>query len=258
MTQHAVIPQHPLDPLSSEELTRAVSLLRESGNTDETAYFACAIPVEPPKERVFDYLPGTPFDRVVRLIGHDPKARRSFEACVSISKGVLESFAWSEAGQASIGTGDIFPLLKIILKNPEWIAALQKRGIEDISKVHIEPWVTAFQPEGMSPNSRILQALAFVHDNVADNQYARPVEGLLAYVDVDSGEVVVEDHGVAPVPTEPAEFAADLVAQHRTDLKPLEITQPEGPSFQVEGNLIRWQKWQFRFSVQPIEGLVLP
>ena len=257
MTQHAVIPQHPLDPLSSEELTRAVSLLRESGKTDETAYFACAIPVEPPKELVFDYLPGTPFDRVARLIGHDPKARRSFEACVSISKGVLESFAWSEAGQASIGTGDVFPLLKIILKNPEWIAALQKRGIEDISKVHIEPWVTAFQPEGMSPNSRILQALAFVHDNVADNQYARPVEGLLAYVDVDSGEVVVEDHGVVPVPTEPAEFAADLVAQHRTDLKPLEITQPEGPSFQVEGNLIRWQKWQFRFSVQPIEGLVL-
>ena len=28
-------------------------------------------------------------------------------------------------------------------------------------------------------------------------------------------------------------------------------------SFEVEGNLIRWQKWQFRFSVQPIEGLVL-
>ncbi|MCY4532979.1 MAG: hypothetical protein OXC84_11735, partial [Gammaproteobacteria bacterium] len=80
------------------------------------------------------------------------------------------------------------------------------------------------------------------------------MENLPAYVDVDSGKVVVEDHGVAPVPTEPAEFAADLVAQHRTDLKPLEITQPEDPSFEVEGNLIRWQKWQFRFLVQPVDG----
>ena len=32
----------------------------------------------------------------------------------------------------------------------------------------------------------------------------------------------------------------------RTDLKPLEITQPEGPSFTVDGNLVRWQKWSFR------------
>jgi primary-amine oxidase len=26
----------------------------------------------------------------------------------------------------------------------------------------------------------------------------------------------------------------------RSDLKPINITQPEGPSFSVEGNMVRW------------------
>jgi primary-amine oxidase len=43
----------------------------------------------------------------------------------------------------------------------------------------------------------------------------------------------------------------------RTDLKPLEITQPEGPSFTVEGNKITWQKWSMRVSMHPRTGLVL-
>ena len=248
---------HPLDPLSADELTRAAMIFRETSKVSDEAYFACAIPAESPKAVVLDFEPDTRFDRAVRLVGHDPKKRRSFEAIVSLTDGALTSFDWAAAGQAPVGVGDIKPLYDALYKHPEWIEALQQRGIEDPSKVHVDPWVTPFQPEGMSPQGRIFCGIAFVHEDSADNHYARPVEGLLAYVDTDTGKVVVEDHGVVPVPNEPAEYAAHLVAQHRTDLKPLEITQPEGPSFEVEGNLIRWQKWQFRFSVQPVEGLVL-
>lgn len=43
----------------------------------------------------------------------------------------------------------------------------------------------------------------------------------------------------------------------RTGLKPLSIIQPQGPSFSVEGNLIKWQKWQIRISFNAREGLVL-
>ena len=41
------------------------------------------------------------------------------------------------------------------------------------------------------------------------------------------------------------------------DLKPIVITQPEGPSFTVDGTLVRWQKWRFRVGFTPREGLVL-
>ena len=42
----------------------------------------------------------------------------------------------------------------------------------------------------------------------------------------------------------------------RSDLKPLEITQPEGPSFTVEGHLVRWQKWQIRVGFHVRDGLI--
>lgn len=43
----------------------------------------------------------------------------------------------------------------------------------------------------------------------------------------------------------------------RTDLKPLDVVQPEGPSFSVEGNLVRWQNWSIRVGFNYREGLVL-
>jgi len=52
---------------------------------------------------------------------------------------------------------------------------------------------------------------------------------------------------------------ADLVeGGFRTDApKPLNITQPEGPSFTVEGNKVLWQQWSFRVGFNFREGLVL-
>ncbi|HLJ34146.1 MAG TPA: primary-amine oxidase, partial [Ktedonobacteraceae bacterium] len=43
----------------------------------------------------------------------------------------------------------------------------------------------------------------------------------------------------------------------RTDVKPISITQPEGTSFQVDGQQVTWQKWRFRVGFTPREGLVL-
>ena len=43
----------------------------------------------------------------------------------------------------------------------------------------------------------------------------------------------------------------------RDGLKPISITQPEGPSFTVDGNRVEWQNWAFRIGFDPYEGLVL-
>ena len=43
----------------------------------------------------------------------------------------------------------------------------------------------------------------------------------------------------------------------RSDLKPLDIVQPDGVSFTLEGNLVSWQKWSLRVSMDVLEGLVL-
>ena len=61
-----------------------------------------------------------------------------------------------------------------------------------------------------------------------------------------------------PLPAERGEWDAEPhAAPPRTDLKPIEITQPEGASFTVDGNQITWADWKFRFGFDVREGLTL-
>jgi len=53
------------------------------------------------------------------------------------------------------------------------------------------------------------------------------------------------------------EYHPDLVPNHRTTTKPYHVSQPEGPSFQVNGNLITWEKWRLRVGFNYREGLTL-
>ena len=54
------------------------------------------------------------------------------------------------------------------------------------------------------------------------------------------------------MPMEPVNYHSKLVKEpFRRDIKPLHITQPLGPSFEVQGNLIKWQKWNVRIIAPP-------
>lgn len=60
------------------------------------------------------------------------------------------------------------------------------------------------------------------------------------------------------IPEMDLNYHRDLLTQPlRTDLAPLDVVMPNGPSFTIEGNLIKWQKWHIRISFNYREGLVL-
>ena len=59
----------------------------------------------------------------------------------------------------------------------------------------------------------------------------------------------------------PSEYSSEY-QRLRTDLKPLNVVQPEGASFKYRrlgetGEIIEWQKWFFRVGFNAREGLVL-
>ncbi len=54
------------------------------------------------------------------------------------------------------------------------------------------------------------------------------------------------DSGVVPVVREGGELDEASNGPLRNDMKPLRIIQPEGRSFTVKGQEVRWQKWRFR------------
>ena len=72
-------------------------------------------------------------------------------------------------------------------------------------------------------------------------------------LDAKTHQAGVLDHCAA------AEYVPELLeGSLRKDLKPLNVLQPEGPSFNVTDNqLIEWQKWRFRVSFNPREGVVI-
>jgi Cu2+-containing amine oxidase len=86
-----------------------------------------------------------------------------------------------------------------------------------------------------------------------ENGYARPVEGIYVLVDMQNMVVIeFEDRKLVPLP--PADPLRNYTAGEtrggvdRSDVKPLQIIQPEGPSFRVNGYFVEWQKVHFGFS----------
>ena len=105
---------------------------------------------------------------------------------------------------------------------------------------------------------RLMRALCFVRSEPKDNGFARPLDGVVVVFDLNQMKVVrIEDYGVTPLPPEAGNWARDYIPKTRSGLKPLDIVQPEGASYTVNGHEVRWQNWRFRIGFTPREGLVL-
>jgi primary-amine oxidase len=111
-----------------------------------------------------------------------------------------------------------------------------------------------------APGSQLL----YLDEDVSARQfYAHPVEGLHALVDVSTLEVLeVHDHFEAsgdyiPVPRTPLNYDAELLHKFRKPSSRLDVVQPDGAGFVVQGNQVVWENWDFRVGFNGREGLVL-
>ena len=249
---------HPLDPLSPEEIATAVGILRASGKPGSQARFVTVALHEPSKPVVLAYREGDRIEREAFVIILDNTDGATYEAVVSISMGAIKSWTHIPHVQPSIMLDEFFECENTLKNDPAFQEALRKRGITDFSLLMVDPWSAGYYGEAEERTLRLARALTWVRADPDDNGYAHPVEGLLALVDLNAMKVVkIEDNGVVPVPTQPGNYSTDHIKEFRQDLRPLAISQPEGPSFTVRGHEVRWQKWRFRIGFTPREGLVL-
>ena len=261
---------HPLEPLSADEILQAVAILKSEKNLGDRVRFISITLNEPAKDTVLHYAPGTDYEREAFAVVLDNATGGAYEAIVSLTQESVTGWQPISGAQPPIALDEFLDCEAAVKASPEFQAALHRRGITDMSLVCVDPWSAGWYKDDPASDQglRLSRALCWVRSAPGDNQYAHPVDGLIVMVDLNSMTVLrVEDHELRPVPAEPGNYTIEMIQSDalkagvteafRTDLKPIEITQPEGPSFTVEGHQVRWQKWNFRIGFNPREGLVL-
>ena len=203
-------------------------------------------------------LGGAPVERRALVVAYDMETGELFEAIVSLDREKLESWIPRPGARPRVGPDDFLLAERIAIQDPRFVLALNRRGITDMSLVCIDPWSTGNFGNPSEERGRLIQTFAWVRAHPFDNQYAHPIEGLSALIDINASEVVsVDDQGPWTVPNEESNYTARFRRIWRDDLKPIEIVQPEGPSFKIDGQRIEWCGWRFRLGFTPREGLVI-
>jgi primary-amine oxidase len=246
---------HPLDPLTAEEIERAVAVLRERKSLGEPWRFVSVALAEPGRR------PGDRLPRRAQLVLMDTATGRAFEAIVDLTTRDVTKYEPLAPGlQPPVMSDECGECEAAVKRSPEFRAALAKRGVDDVELVMVDAWSAGMYGDEVAEDHgrRLSRALCWVRSEAGDNGYARPLEGIVAVVDLHKMEVLrIEDYGVVPLPPTSGNWAGKFLPRPRSDLKPLYISQPEGPSFTISGHEVQWQNWKFRVGFTPREGLVL-
>lgn len=252
----AAIP-HPLDPLSPDEIRAAARIIREARPPGDSTRFVTIELHEPSKEALAAPSANGAIPREAFAILLDRDSNTTHEAVVDLGAQTLRSWSERPGIQPYFLFEEFGDAVTITRNHAEWRAAAERRGA-DPDKVHLES-----QPAGLYDNpdeegKRILRVIAYRQPKKDDAPWAQPIEGLVCLVDVQRREVVrLVDEESAPIPKGSGNYDLDAVGPVRTDLKPLDIVQPEGVSFTMNGYELAWQRWRMRVGFTPREGLVL-
>jgi primary-amine oxidase len=251
-------PTHPLDPLTPDEIRRTAAAVRKAHDLGPGMMFETISLREPDKAVVATFQPGGALPRMAFVCAFDRTTSQVYEAHVDLVADAVVEWRHVPGVRPRILRDDVVLVGEVARAHPLFRAALAKRGITDVENVQVDPWSAGNYGLPDEEGRRLCHTFCWYRSEKNDNGYAHPIEGLCAVVDLDRAEILrIDDYGVAEVPMQDRNYAARYRKAFRGDVKPLEVVQPEGPSFTVEGNEVRWQKWRLRIGFNAREGLVL-
>ncbi|CAF1062278.1 unnamed protein product [Didymodactylos carnosus] len=255
---------HPLDPLTANEINLATKILKKSPYFQKYLRIITVILLEPSdKNVVLNIQPDDEIPRQVTMFIRDPVKHTTLEIIIDLTKETIKNTLELTDVQPSLTFDEMIVADTVLRNDKNFLAAIAKRNLE-INNIVFYPFAAGYRDLSDEPSKRrIFRPLVAVSHGKEDNYYAHPVE----VMDLDDMIVEVEDYYVVPVPTHTANFNPENITSSnnvpyfpnglRNDLKPLVITQPEGPSFKVDGYQVTWQKWRFRIGFNVRESLVL-
>jgi primary-amine oxidase len=251
---------HPLEPLSAKEMELSVEKIRGHKDLPKSLRFISVVLKEPAKDLVKKFLRNEigSVNRQAFAVLYDYAKKDIFEIVINLTDGNIEKLTKVAGVQPTLSIDEQVECEQAVLNSPLFKEAVKEYGITDTSLIMVDIWSAGYYGKDEEKTMRLTRPLCFLRADETDNGYARPIEGLRPVVNIDTMEVIrVENYGYVPLPPNSGNYAAHRIKKFRNDIKPLEITQPDGPSFDVNGYQVSWQKWNFVIGFNAREGLTL-
>jgi primary-amine oxidase len=249
-------PTNPLDALTAAEIDHTVAILTTAKLVDAQTRYPTITLLENPKAEVLKWRPRQPFERRARA--DYLRGDRLFEADVNLTSGRVDSVREVKDRQSAILFEEFLGASEVVKKDPRWRAAMAKRGFTSFDNIICAPLTVGPVIDARYRGLRLLKVPCFDKAGAVNNVYGRPIEGLLAIVDVRKGAVLdVIDEGMVPIPKDVPSEAYDPATSTRTPTRPVQILSPQGSNFAIAGSQISWDKWNFHLRVDKRLGPVI-
>jgi len=256
-------PVHPLDPLTASEIDRVREIVLAQTGLEPNGTFWTQLH-EPPKSDVLLFRSGMRLHRQADVVAVSAQRGNSFEFLVDLdTRQVLTTNALGNLQPALSGT-EFYSAHQIIDNSPEVRAALEKRHYQINRKISDRFYLDFYAP-GSDPllvkDGKTIRAVRvlFADRQGGTNSYGPYVEGLMALVDVFGQKLLsLEDNpGAVANQVVPEDIFNQSVLGPKSPKAELQIGPPTASSLKLQGHHARWENWDFRFSFNQREGLVL-
>jgi primary-amine oxidase len=237
----APVAAHPLDALTAPEINETATILRAAPQWTKSARIASITLLDPPKASV---LSGTaePRRAVARLLA----GNTAVEVVIDLAARRLVSWTPAPGEQPSFMLAEILGSVDIVKADKGWRAAMAKRGYTDFSGILCNPLAVGFVADPALRTERLMNVPCFDATGAKNNTFARPIEGLMATVDLTTKKVVrLIDLGVVPVPADMPQHDYASQAKYRKPMKPVVQANPAGSNIAITGSEVRWDNWRF-------------
>uniref|UniRef100_UPI0001E07C5E Peroxisomal primary amine oxidase n=1 Tax=Pichia angusta TaxID=870730 RepID=UPI0001E07C5E len=258
-------PAHPLDPLSTAEIKAATNTVKSYFAGKKISFNTVTLR-EPARKAYIQWKEqGGPLPPrlayYVILEAGKPGVKEGLVDLASLS--VIETRAL-ETVQPILTVEDLCSTEEVIRNDPAVIEQCVLSGIpaNEMHKVYCDPWTIGYD-ERWGTGKRLQQALVYYRSDEDDSQYSHPLdfcpivdteEKKVIFIDIPNRRRKVSKHKHANFYPK---HMIEKVGAMRPEAPPINVTQPEGVSFKMTGNVMEWSNFKFHIGFNYREGIVL-
>ena len=236
-------PVHRLDPLSAAEITLVTDALSKAGRMPASVRVVTIELSEPDKASRSQ-------SRLGRAVLYDWSSGVTTEMTVDLQSRAVGAASTIATGDPPVRRVVIDRATEIAVSDRRVVQALARHGVTDLNRITFLGGLGEGTRLPRRGSSVPLIVSPLVWDPIGNDMEVRGVD-----VRVDLAAGTVEEVLESPlfggaraqpqVPTPPP----------GRPLRPLVISQPNGPSYSIRGSEILWDRWRIHFGVHPRRGL---